>query len=166
MSSASHGLWAVTQEGRQLLRAGHEAAAALCRKVGMRSCKELREAKHVDWRDICLTATDLALLGTLGSVLPALETLNLQEPAAGPDGVQRLVAGLGAGALPATTRLLLVDVHVGDAGASALAAALGGGAMPQLKPPCVRHSHCVKAASASHPCELHDREMVRRGDGP
>ena len=24
----------------------------------------------------------------------------------------------------------------------------------------------VKAASASHPCELHDREMVRRGDGP
>ena len=29
-----------------------------------------------------------------------------------------------------------------------------------------RATHCVKAASASHPCELHDREMVRRGDGP
>ena len=26
--------------------------------------------------------------------------------------------------------------------------------------------HCAKAASASHPCELHCREMVRRGDGP
>jgi hypothetical protein len=27
-------------------------------------------------------------------------------------------------------------------------------------------THCAKAASASHPCELHCREMVRRGDGP
>ena len=27
-------------------------------------------------------------------------------------------------------------------------------------------AHCAKAASASHPCELHCREMVRRGDGP
>ena len=119
----------------QQLKADHEAAAALCRKVGMRSCKELREAKHVDWRDICLTATDLALLGTLGSVLPALETLNLQEPggAAGPDGVQRLAAGLGAGALAALTKLDLEGIHMGDAGASALAAALGRGALPRLK---------------------------------
>ena len=37
LSSASHGLWALTQEGRQQLRADHEAAAALCRKVGLRS---------------------------------------------------------------------------------------------------------------------------------
>eukprot|EP00964_Phaeocystis_antarctica_P003196 scaffold1704_cov67-Phaeocystis_antarctica.AAC.1 len=27
-------------------------------------------------------------------------------------------------------------------------------------------AYCVKAASARHPCELHGREMVRRGDGP
>ena len=35
LSSASHGLWAVTQEGRQQLRADHEAAAVLCLKVGL-----------------------------------------------------------------------------------------------------------------------------------
>ena len=52
--------------------------------------------------------------------------------AAGPNGVQRLAAGLGAGALPAMTYLGL-SMHVSDAGASALAAALGRGAMPQLK---------------------------------
>ena len=132
LSSASHGLWAVTQEGRQQLRADHEAAAALCLKVGLRSCKELREAKQVDWRYKGLSSDDLALLGTLGSVLPALQTLILQEPAAGPDGMQRLAEGLGAGALPAVIYLALVGVHVGDAGASTLAAALGRGA-------CVAH---------------------------
>jgi hypothetical protein len=54
----------------------------------MRSCKELREAKDVRWINKGLTATDLvhlALLGTLGSVLPALEWLILIEPAAGPE---------------------------------------------------------------------------------
>ena len=59
--------------------------------------------------------------------------LHLFEPAAGPDGVQRLAAGLGAGALPAVTMLLLPSMHVGDAGASVLAAALGRGALPRLK---------------------------------
>ena len=43
----------------------------------MRSCKELREAKVVLW--MYLTGADLATLGKLGSVLPALETLNLIE---------------------------------------------------------------------------------------
>ena len=33
-------------------------------------------------------------------------------------------------------------------------------------PPPTVLPHCAKAASASHPCELHCREMVRRGDGP
>jgi hypothetical protein len=53
--------------------------------------------------------------------------------AAGPDGVQRLAEGLGAGALPAVTMLSLYSMHVGDAGASELAAALGRGALPRLK---------------------------------
>jgi len=53
--------------------------------------------------------------------------------AAGPDGVQRLAEGLGAGALPAVTTLAIMNMHVGDAGASALAAALGRGALPRLK---------------------------------
>ena len=86
-------------------------------------------------QDKGLSDDDLALLGTLGSVLLSLDTLHLTEcsaSAAGPNGVQRLAAGLGAGALPAMTYLGL-SMHVSDAGASALAAALGRGAMPQLK---------------------------------
>ena len=102
----------------------------------MQSCKKLREAKWVEWYDKRFSVADLVLLGTLGSVLPALEKLVLVErsgAAADPDGVQRLAEGLGAGALPAVTNLGIVEVHVGDAGASALAAALGRGALPRLK---------------------------------
>eukprot|EP00964_Phaeocystis_antarctica_P097044 scaffold63254_cov67-Phaeocystis_antarctica.AAC.2 len=134
-SSASSGLWASTQALRQQLRTDHEAAAALCRKVGMRSCKELRQAKVVHWEDKQLSSADLSLLGTLGSVLPALKELFLSESstgAAGPDGVQRLAEGLGVGALPALTWVNLGKRHSGDAGASALAAALGRGALPRL----------------------------------
>ena len=93
LSSASNELRTATQALLPQLRADHEAAAALCRKVWLRSCKELCEAKLVDWRDKGLSSHDLALLGTLGSVLSALETLVLIEPAAGPDGVQRLRRG-------------------------------------------------------------------------
>ena len=169
-SSASRGLWEQTQALRQQLRADHEAVAAMCLKVGIRS-KELREAKEIEWRGEHylsppslsgvtmtlstlsedeqhtifghwrnllvlqargLSATDLAKLGTLGPMLPALDELCLFG-AAGPDGVQRLAAGLGAGALPAMTKLSLYLVHVGDAGAEALAAALGRGALPRLE---------------------------------
>ena len=135
LSSASNELREPTLALLLQLRADHEAAAALCLKVGMRSCKELREAKVIRCQYLGLSAADLALLGKLVSVLPALETLVLLESsatAAGPDGVQRLAEGLGAGALPAVTYLTL-SLHVGDAGASALAAALGRGALPQLK---------------------------------
>ena len=134
LSSVSHGLWASTRELRQQLKTDHGAATALVLKVGMRDCKELREAKRVDCDGKGLTPADLGLLGKLGSLLPALEHLTLIElsGAAGPDGVQRLAAGLGAGALPAVTSLTLA-MHVGDAGASALAAALGQGALPRLK---------------------------------
>eukprot|EP00964_Phaeocystis_antarctica_P131974 scaffold95980_cov36-Phaeocystis_antarctica.AAC.1 len=120
---------------RQQLRADHETATALCHKVGMSSCKELRDATDVKWNEKGLSAADLATLGTLGSVLPALEQLVLAETsgAAGPDGVQRLVEGLGAGALPAVTLVTLIDIHVGEAGALALAAALGRGALPRLQ---------------------------------
>ena len=131
--SASSELWTLTQAPRQQLQADHEAAAALGRKAGKRSCKELREAKEVVLPYKGLSSDDLVLLGTLGSVLPALERLDLYEPAAGPDGVQRLAEKLGAGALPAVMLLNLNNMHVGDAGASALAAALGRGALPRLK---------------------------------
>ena len=131
-SSVSHELRAATQEGWQQLRADHEAAAAWCRKMGMRSCKELRETKKVDWYNKGLTAADLALLGTLGSVLPVLEELHVYESTAGPDGVQQLAERLGSGALPAVT-WVAINIKVGEAGASALAAALGRGALPRLE---------------------------------
>ena len=133
--SASNELWELTQAPRQQLQADYEAAAALGRKADMRSCKELREAKEVHCDRTELSSDDSALLGMLGSVLPALEALSLNEPAAGPYGVMflRLAEKLGAGALPAVTHLCLSRTQVGDAGASALAAALGRGAMPRLK---------------------------------
>eukprot|EP00964_Phaeocystis_antarctica_P111901 scaffold76159_cov51-Phaeocystis_antarctica.AAC.3 len=135
LSSTCNELRELTQALLQQLRTDHEAATALCHKLGLRSCKELREAKVAHWIDGGLSAADLALLGTLGSVLPALETLDLYEMSgsAGPDGVQQLAEGLGAGALLAVTLLQIFGMHVGDTGASALAAALGRGALPRLK---------------------------------
>ena len=132
-SSASSELRAATQAPRQQLRADHEAAAALGRKLGLQTCKELREANEFYLHASSLSAADFTLLGTLGSVLPALEILSLNEPAAGPDGMQRLAEGLGAGALPSVTTLQLTSMHVDDAGTSELAAALGRGALPRLK---------------------------------
>ena len=134
-SSVNSGLRVLlTPALRQQLRADHEVAAALCRKIGT-SCKELREATAVSWVCKRLSAVDLATLGKLGSVLPALGMLLIIESssAAGPDGVQRLAEKLGAGALPAVTVVHLSDMHVGDAGASALAVALGRGALPRLQ---------------------------------
>ena len=134
-SSVSNELRTATQALLQQLRADHEAAIALCHKVGLRSCKELREAKKLGWFNTGLSGADLALLGTLGPVLPALEQLILSETSgsAGPDGVQRLAEGLGAGALPAVTILQRISMHMGDAGAMALAAALGRGTLPRLE---------------------------------
>ena len=129
-SSASSGLRVLlTPALLQQLKADHEVAAALCRKMGM-SCKELREAKKVS--DKGLSVADLATLGSLGSVLPALEVLLLGEYDEGPY-LQRLVEGLVAGALPAVTALVGYHTEVCDAGASALATALGRGALPRLR---------------------------------
>jgi len=133
LSSVSNELRAATLAPLQQLKTGHEAAAALCRKLGHRNCKELREAKGLRWSNMGITADELKLLGTLGSVLPALQVLDLCEPFADPDGVQQLAEKLGAGALPAVTELCISGTDVGDAGASALAAALGQGALPRLK---------------------------------
>ena len=144
LSSVSNELRTATQPLLPQLRADHEVATAFCLKVGLRSCKELREAKTVDGRNKGLTAADLTLLGTLGSVLPALKTLFLHEPAAGPDGVQRLVEGLGAGGLPAVALLAINSMHMGDAGASALAASLAEALCRGSRP-----SLCVRTPSAT-----------------
>ena len=132
-TSVSNELRIATQALMPQLKTDHEAATALCLKLGHRSCKALREAKQVYWYFKGLTTDEFALLGTLGSVLPALKWLYLCEPAAGPNGMQQLAEGLGAGALPALISLWISNTHVGDAGASALAAALGQGALPRLK---------------------------------
>ena len=118
----------------QQLKEENAAAAALCLKLGVRSCKALREAKQISCFDKGISATDLATFGKLTPELPALERLSLSEgsASAGPDGGQ-LVEGLGVGALPAVTYFELINVCVGDAGASALAAALERGALPRLK---------------------------------
>ena len=47
LSSINNELRTATQALQQQLRADHEAAAALCRKLGMQSCKALREATRV-----------------------------------------------------------------------------------------------------------------------
>ena len=123
-----------TQALLQQLRSDHKAAAVLCLKVGMRGCKEL-PAWQLNCQNKGLSVADLSLLGTLGSVLPALVTLDLIDSsgAAGPGGLQRLAEGLGAGALPAVTYLHINGMRTGDAGASALAAALGRGFLPRLE---------------------------------
>ena len=76
-SSTNSELRVLTGALLQQLRADHEMAAALGRKARMQSCKELREAKKIEWYYARLSSADLALLGTLGSVLPALEHLSL-----------------------------------------------------------------------------------------
>ena len=141
-SSASKGLREPMQRvgqgaGKSLLQQLKEenaAAAALCLKLRVRSCKALREATEICWDDQGLSATDLATLGKLIPVLPALKELCLREwfASAGPDGGQLVEGLVGVGALPVVANLALDNVCVGDAGASALAAALDRGALPRL----------------------------------
>ena len=95
-SSASKGLREPLQrigEGAsksplQQLKEENTAAAALGLKAGVRSCKALREAKEIELHNSGLSTTDLATLGKLIPVLPALEELHLEErsASAGPDG--------------------------------------------------------------------------------
>ena len=77
-SSASKELRALLPPAaRRQLRADYEEATALCLKVGIRDCKELREATRIEWRWKNLSGADLATLAKLGAVLPALEQLGL-----------------------------------------------------------------------------------------
>ena len=136
--SLCKGLWEPTKGLVKQLRDEHDAAAVLCLKMGMPSCRELREAQGPIplMNNASFSAADLELLGGLGRSLPELRSFvlgSIAAGAAGPDGVPRLAAGLGAGALPALTSFSIGSMHVGDAGASALTAALGRGALPRLK---------------------------------
>ena len=146
---------------RQQLRADHELATALCVKMGMRSCKELRRrwglGNPVDWRDkrtslflgdagigdarlVALAPALYIFLGDDGPV-PALECLYL---CCSPLGDERLAALLAppppagapplpAGGLKKLKVLYLEDTQVTDAGCAALTAALDSGALPALE---------------------------------
>ena len=131
--SASRGLCCATQVARQQLRVQSDAAAALCQRAGIPSCKKLREATTARWSNTELSIAELAMLGALGSVVPTLRSLYLFDNVAEPGGMQRLAEGLGAGSLPCVTRLVLGSMRMGDAGAVALAAALGRGALARLE---------------------------------
>ena len=164
-SSASKELRALLPAAqKQQLRADYEEATAFCRRVGMRDCKELREAMEIEWVEKDISAADLATLAKLGSVLPALKTLVLDEPSgsADPDGVQRLAEGLVAGAMPAVTYFQLYNVCMGDAGASALAAALDRGALPRLDRLLLGHAAIGDAALASLAPALRRRPALVR----
>ena len=102
-----------TEARQQQLRDDHEVAAALCLKMRLQNCKELRDMGFYVIHRKDLSTADLATLATLGMVLPFLEDLHVTTPiATHPDededesedeGVQRLAEGLSSGALPAMT---------------------------------------------------------------
>ena len=140
-SSASKELRALLPPAvQQQLRADYEEATALCLKVGMRDCRELREATQIFWWDKGLTAADLATLAKLGSVLPALEVLGLFANPFRDEGLAALLAPpppagtppRPAGGLKMLRWLDLDRTQVTDAGCATLAAALSSGALPAL----------------------------------
>jgi len=164
-SSASKELRALLPAAvQQQLRTDYDEATALCLKVGMRDCRELREATGVYWYDKGLSAADLATLAKLGAVLPALEELWLLERlgSAGPDGMPRLAEGLVAGALPAVAHLAIGRMHVGEAGASAIAAALDRGALPRLQSLALVDAAVGDAALAALAPALRRRPALKR----
>ena len=142
-SSASKGLRELMQrvgEGAgksplQQLKEENAAAAALGRKLGGRSCKSLRWAMVIQSCITHLSTTDLATLGKLTPVLPALGALCLveQSGSADPDGVLRAIRAvdaksdvppfkaralsrlLASGGLDATASFEHVDSEAGEA---------------------------------------------------
>ena len=107
------------------------------------SCKNLREAKKLFFlyrstslpaHELALSAAELATLGKLGCVLPALQSLLLAAQGTSlVDGGEVLAEGLGAGALPAVTQLGILKIRLNDRGSELLAAALARGALARLE---------------------------------
>ena len=159
-SSVSHEVWEPTRALLQQLRADHKVAAALGHKAGMRSCKEMREAKEIKWMGKALSETDLATLGTLGSVLPALERLELLDS---PTrvlrthwGMLRLAERLGAGALQALTYFATNFVHppgrpqrMAEAATAAATGAGGTAGRRRRRPATAEEAEEATAATAA-----------------
>jgi len=134
LSSTCLGLRTPLQASLAVLKERHERAVALCRKLGYKSCAELRGAARLQGVDR-LVADDMATLGMILQTngLPCLRDLFLNSSGLGDAGLQALFEGLGHGAAPSLRILGLSDNNFGPAGAEALAAALRRGAMPKLE---------------------------------
>jgi len=132
LSSTCLGLRTPLHAALEVLKGRHAKAVALCRKVGT-SCVGMRDAEKLDWGCKCLTADDVATLGTLLHWTPRLEFLYLRQNSLGDAGMQALCEGLGCGAAPSLRSLDLIVNQFGPVGAEALATALGRGAMPKLE---------------------------------
>lgn len=118
----------LTRKEQRKLKSDFKRARSLCTSVGVKNCKELREATQLNVAQA--TNQDLKVLANLSLLLPALRELNL-EPDSGELDVQWSKA-LVAGSFPSITELN-IDSDVGDAGASAIADALDRSALPRLK---------------------------------
>ena len=136
LSSACHGLLAPTQALRQQLRADHTAAAALCVKVGLRSCKELHEARQltaasrVTWATRSITAADPQLGITMADIQQHNKA-SMEEMFLFFTAVDLATLGSLGSVLP-----VLEELHLSGAtcaaGALRLAAGLGAGALPAV----------------------------------
>ena len=133
LSSTCLGLRTPLQAALEVLKERHEKAKALCRKLGYKSCAQVRGAQRLRGRSR-LVADDAATLGMILQTngLPRLLQLYLGTNGLGDAAMQALCGGLGRGAAPSLRVLGLADNKFGPAGAEALAAALGRGAMPKL----------------------------------
>ena len=151
LSELMHQQVGASKSALQELKDDNEMAAGLIKDNKIRQpryvqcCEALRKDFDYDptilWNTLLArpTVADLATLGKMCSVLPALENLYLlcgvNEPNSAPNaGLEKLAKNLGVGALPAVIRVRFVKLHLGEAGASALAAALvDRGAMRPLE---------------------------------
>jgi len=150
LSSTCLGLRTPLQAALEVLKQRYAKAQLLCEKLRAWSDDEnfhqpvtftrLRDAEHMERKDGCVTADDMATLGMIlrTNGLPKLQHLFLKSPGRGTEpcgdaGLQMLCQGLGRGAAPSLRTLDLDENTLGPAGAEALAAALGRGAMPKLE---------------------------------
>ena len=182
-SSASRELWALsTVTGlRQQLRDEHEAAAALCRKMGLRctwlgrggckawppcipackawwSCKDLLEARHLDLGGKDLKAADLATLGKLGSSLPVLESLTLYML---DDVLLNLDVWVDIDWNAAPPAFWLALGPAGYDGVQRLAEGLGAGALPALTDFCLDNVHVSDAGASAFAAALSRGALLR-----
>ena len=139
LSSSCLGLRTPLLAALKVLAQQHSRALALCHKVGMSCCAELRGVEYVDWHEIGLIADDMAMLALIlrTNALPELRSLCLHNNGFGDAGMLALCEGMGRGAHPSLNTLVIGSNVVGLAGAEAVAAVLSRGMLPRLEILCL-----------------------------